>query len=96
MTDTSISIGPENTHSQVISANAPIFLLIGFAMTAPNDHVNAPDKVSRTPMNLPSKLGAPVKINTPTKAIPKPIIFFILGISFNRKKAIIIPNGTSN
>ena len=47
-------------------------------------------------MNLPSRLGAPVKINTPIKAIPKPIIFLMLGISFNRKKAIIIPNGTSN
>ena len=96
MDEISISIGPVNTHNQVINAKAPIFLLSGFAMTAPRDHVYAPDKTSITSKYLPSRLGAHVKIKTPKKAINKPTIFFILGISFNKKKAINIPKGTSN
>ena len=33
---------------------------------------------------------------SPIKAITKPTMFFIDGISFNKKNAIIIPNGTSS
>ena len=79
-------MGPENTHNQVINANAPIFLLSGFAITAPSDHVNAPDNINKTPTYLPSRFGAPVKIKTPIKAITSPTIFFKVGISFNKKK----------
>ena len=44
-----INIGPEKTQSQVINAKAPIFLLSGFAMTAPRDQVKAPDKTKKIP-----------------------------------------------
>ena len=44
----------------------------------------------------PSQLNQKIKIKTPTKAITKPTIFFKVGISFNKKNAIIIPKGTSN
>ena len=94
--ETNNNIGPENTQSQVIKANAPIFLLKDFAITAPRDQVKAPHKTNKTPIYFPSRLGAPVKINTPTKAIIKPIIFLTVGISFNKKNAITIPKGTSN
>ena len=91
-----INIGPENTQSQVISAKAPIFLPRVFAITAPRDHVNAPDNVKKIPRYWPSRLGAPVKIITPIKLIVKAIMFFIVGISFNKKNAINIPNGISD
>ena len=94
--DTNNNIGPEKTHNQVIKANAPIFLLNGFAITAPSAQVNDPDKTSITPIYFPSRFGAPVKIYTPIKAIIKPTMFFIVGISFNKKNAIIIPKGTSS
>ena len=87
--DTNNNIGPENTQSQVIRANAPIFLLKGFAKTAPRAQVKAPAKTNKTPIDLPSRLVAPVKINTPIKAIIKPIIFFIVGISFNKKMQLL-------
>ena len=57
--ETNNNIGPENTQSQVIKANAPIFLLKGFAITAPRDQVNAPNKTNKTPIYFPSRLGAP-------------------------------------
>ena len=46
-------------------------------------------------MNLPSKLGDPVKIYTPIKAIVIPTRLRIVGFSLSKKKANITPKGTS-
>jgi len=70
-------------------------LLSGFAITIPRDQKNAPRSSSKTPINLPSRFGAPSKTKSPTKAITIPSIFFIPGLSLNKKYAIITPNGTS-
>ena len=82
-------------HNHAVKANGFIFSLRGFANTAPRDQVHAPDRVNKTPKNLPSRLGAPVKIKTPKKETQIPSIFFIHGLSLSKKKAMIIPKGTS-
>ena len=55
--------------------------------------MNAPDKTNKTPIYFPSRLGAPVKINTPIKAIIKPIIFLTVGISLIKKMQLLFQKG---
>ena len=57
---------------------------------------NLVDKYNDQRLYDPSQLNQNLKIKTPIKAITKPTIFFIVGSSFNKKNAIIIPKGTSN
>ena len=83
--DPNNNIGPQNKLTQAVTANPPIFLLSGFAITIPRDQVNAPKSTSKTPINLPSRLGAPNKTKSPKKAITIPTIFFIPGFSLNKK-----------
>ena len=61
-----INIGPENKPNQATSANGFISLLNGFTKTCPNAQTPDPIIVNDTPRTLPSKLGDPVKIYTPT------------------------------
>lgn len=89
------SIGPQNKPTQAVTANPPIFLLSGLAITIPKDHAKAPESNNKIPIDFPSRLGEPNKIKSPTKAIIIPIILLTLGISLNNKKAISTPKGTS-
>ena len=79
------SIGPENRQTQAVTASPPIFLLIGLAITIPNDQANAPVSNNMTPINLPSRFGAPSKMKRPMKAITIPKIFLNPGFSLNKK-----------
>ena len=51
--DPNNNIGPENKQTKAVTASPPIFLLIGFAITIPSDHANAPTSSSKTPINFP-------------------------------------------
>ena len=61
-TEIAISIGPENKASQATRANGFISLLNGFTKTCPKAQIAAPVTVKAAPINLPSKLGEPIKI----------------------------------
>ena len=63
------SIGPQNKPTQAVTANPPIFLLSGLAITIPKDHAKAPESNNKIPINFHSRLGEPNKIKSPTKAI---------------------------
>ena len=91
-----IDEGPANTPIYAVKAKPPIFSDTGLAITWAYAQRNAPDNNNKTPNNLFSKLGLPVKITIPIKAISKPIRFFIEGFSFRIINAIRIPKGISD
>ena len=57
-----ISIGPEKKAIHATRAKGFISLLKGFTKTCPKAHMPDPIITKATPINLPSKLGEPVKI----------------------------------
>ena len=93
--DNNINIGPEKTASHATNVKGFNSLLKGLTKTWPNAQIPDPNIVRKIPKNLPSKLGEPVKIYTPIKAINIPIKLLIVGFSLSIKYANKTPNGTS-
>ena len=59
------------------------------------NYKKAPERMSATPINFPSKFGFPLSIAIPKKAIINPIMFLSGTFSPSKKYAIKIPNGIS-
>ena len=57
-----INIGPENKANQATRAIGFTSLLNGLTKTCPKAQILAPVTTKAAPINLPSKLGEPVKI----------------------------------
>ena len=93
--DNNINIGPEKRANHATNVKGFNSLLKGLTKTWPNAQIPDPNIVSKIPKNLPSKLGEPVKIYTPIKAINIPIKLLIVGFSLSIKYANKTPNGTS-
>ena len=94
--ESAIDDGPAKTPIHAVKAKPPIFSDTGFAITCANAQRKAPDNNNKTPNNLFSKFGLPVKKTIPVKAINKPNRFFKDGFSFKIIKAMRIPNGISD